>query len=682
MKPITKIRGKTVLAIILTLGLLPGPVWGQSLKTVPVPEIPGLSNYVTDRNVAIQLGKALYWDMQVGSDGMTACATCHFNAGSDNRTRGSLNPGPDGTFQAGGVISNLNKSKFPFVEFVDPHDPSQGLKRTWNDIVGSQGVPSMQFVDIVPGNPVDLGTPVRSPIFKVKGENTRQVTGRNAPSTINAVFNFASNRDGAANNVYNGADPFGPFSPKAKIMVNKSGVLTPTVIRLRNASMASQAMAPPVHPVEMSWKGRTWPKIGKKMLSLPPLNKQVVHPQDGVLGLLSNATLSNGFPSDVKGILETYESLIKRSFQGRLWNNTTQHVEFVDPLKPQNGLKVVDGAADPNNTSQFSQMEANFSIFFGLSVHLYLATLVSDDAPFDRFQEGFTSAMTQQQIAGMQAFFGLGVCNACHIGPELTGASVGNLLANPNPLPPGIPFVPDPTANPLNSIEFMAFTIGDALYDVDFLNVTMTLTNDDVGRGGKMPYVNPVTQEKYPLSYSALAKLKRDGKLPAAIAKWTPDLPPGFLPTDTSPGIDREVSEGAFKVPGLRNIELTGPYFHNGGISTLMSVMDFYSRGGNFVQENELQKPPEISPIPFLRGNDVTQSNVIAFLQALTDPRVREERAPFDHPQLFVPHGVDPVTYAEIIEEVPAVGQLGRLYVGQQVLFPFLNVDHFTPKGY
>ena len=33
----------------------------------------------------------------------------------------------------------------------------------------------------------------------------------------------------------------------------------------------------------------------------------------------------------------------------------------------------------------FTQMEYNFSLFFGLAVQLYEATLVADDTPWDRF---------------------------------------------------------------------------------------------------------------------------------------------------------------------------------------------------------------------------------------------------------------------------------------------------------
>ena len=43
-----------------------------SLKTVPVPLPDNLDQFVRDRDAAIQLGKALFWDMQVGSDGVQA----------------------------------------------------------------------------------------------------------------------------------------------------------------------------------------------------------------------------------------------------------------------------------------------------------------------------------------------------------------------------------------------------------------------------------------------------------------------------------------------------------------------------------------------------------------------------------------------------------------------------------
>jgi cytochrome c peroxidase len=43
----------------------------------------------------------------------------------------------------------------------------------------------------------------------------------------------------------------------------------------------------------------------------------------------------------------------------------------------------------------------------------------------------------------------------------------------------------------------------------------------------------------------------------------------------------RDAVDGAFKTPTLRNIALTGPYFHNGSRATLRQVMEFYNRGGD-----------------------------------------------------------------------------------------------------
>ena len=66
------------------------------LGTVTVPEPPNLGDFVRDKQAAIVLGKALYWDMQVGSDGIQACGSCHFHAGADSRVKNQLNPDMNG----------------------------------------------------------------------------------------------------------------------------------------------------------------------------------------------------------------------------------------------------------------------------------------------------------------------------------------------------------------------------------------------------------------------------------------------------------------------------------------------------------------------------------------------------------------------------------------------------------
>src|SRR5450755_2437744 len=94
----------------LALGQLQEPAPGipGSLKNVPVPEPSNLSTFVRNKEMLIKLGKALFWDMQIGSDNQ-ACASCHFHAGADDRTQGAIDPGlrsvvpaGDTTYQLGG----------------------------------------------------------------------------------------------------------------------------------------------------------------------------------------------------------------------------------------------------------------------------------------------------------------------------------------------------------------------------------------------------------------------------------------------------------------------------------------------------------------------------------------------------------------------------------------------------
>src|SRR5262249_13029408 len=66
------------------------------LSTVPVPPVFGMEGILADKTAAIALGKALFWDMQAGSDDTQACASCHFNAGADSRAINQINPGQAG----------------------------------------------------------------------------------------------------------------------------------------------------------------------------------------------------------------------------------------------------------------------------------------------------------------------------------------------------------------------------------------------------------------------------------------------------------------------------------------------------------------------------------------------------------------------------------------------------------
>jgi hypothetical protein len=160
--------------------------------------------------------------------------------------------------------------------------------------------------------------------------------------------------------------------------------------------------------------------------------------------------------------------------------------------------------------------------------------------------------------------------------------------------------------------------------------------------------------------------------------------PPSICPPVDDP-ITRQAVEGAFKTPGLRNVELTGPYMHNGGMTTLMQVVDFYVRGGDFHELNLATLDPFVAGVEPMKGpaGEPLKDALVDFLLALTDERVRWERAPFDHPQLFVPDGHagiggDPRrtrVLADRMREIPAVGRLGRQVEGLPPLKPFLAAE-------
>jgi cytochrome c peroxidase len=67
---------------------------------------------------------------------------------------------------------------------------------------------------------------------------------------------------------------------------------------------------------------------------------------------------------------------------------------------------------------------------------------------------------------------------------------------------------------------------------------------------------------------------------------------------------------GAFKTPSLREAARTPPYMHDGSLSTLEEVVDFYDKGGN----RNPQLDPEIREI---RLTAEEKSALLAFLQAL-----------------------------------------------------------------
>jgi len=70
-----------------------------------------------------------------------------------------------------------------------------------------------------------------------------------------------------------------------------------------------------------------------------------------------------------------------------------------------------------------------------------------------------------------------------------------------------------------------------------------------------------------------------------------------------------------YRTPSLRNVEVTAPYMHDGSLSTLAEVIDFYDAGGT---PNE-GLDPLIRP---LRLNPAQKRDLVAFLKSLTGSNV------------------------------------------------------------
>ena len=594
----------------------------SSLKGVKPPLPAALDTVVKNRAIAIALGKALFWDSQVGSDGQ-ACASCHFQAGADNRTKNQLNPGfraiPSDTIfdptRTGGIGPNyqMKAGDFPFHVLSDPLNRDSSVLFDSKDVHSSVGTFAGDFVELNSDySEKCTDDPVASTPFHVGNLLVRKVEPRNTPTTINAIFQLRTFWDGRANNHFNGQSIWGRRDVNARVFENQNGTVMPVVLDFENAALASQAVGPVGSDLEMGCRGinRTFATIGRKLMNGPgPLSKQHVDSNDSVL---------KNYAAAGKGLMVSYGDLIKQAYHDKYWNNTTW---------------------DDQSAFRYNQMESNFAMFWGLAVMLYESTLVSDDAPFDRYAGGNRTAMTDQQVKGLGVFTGKGKCAECHTGPDITDAGF-RLQA-----------------------EFANGGIIDkrdnALVDDGFHNIGARPTNEDQGIGANGAFG--------PLSFTRQFKAALAGD-PAPRDVFQVNI------TDATAST-RDAVDGAVKTPSLRNIELTGPYMHNGGMSTLEQVVDFYSRGGDRRgpdDNNTSGFPPNPSNVDRKiqkRGFGADEkAALVAFLKALTDDRVRCEKAPFDHPELTVFVGNDtnnsaggdhPTRAADMTKTVPAVGANG-----------------------
>jgi cytochrome c peroxidase len=195
------------------------------------------------------------------------------------------------------------------------------------------------------------------------------------------------------------------------------------------------------------------------------------------------------------------------------------------------------------------------------AIAAYERTLTSFDSPFDHFIAGDADAISDSAKRGWQLFNGKARCHLCH---ALTDDQ------------------PDPTL----------------LMDNDFHNIGIGIIRHRV----------------VPLAQQAERELAAGDKAlidSAAIASEMSVLG-RFLVAK------RETDIASFKTPGLRNVLVTGPYFHDGSMETLWDAMDHYNKGDG-IADPWLDK--DMQPLAL---TEPEIDDVVAFLAALTSPEYKD----------------------------------------------------------
>lgn len=242
----------------------------------------------------------------------------------------------------------------------------------------------------------------------------------------------------------------------------------------------------------------------------------------------------------------------------QVWNPLLAHNEMGNPSIGY----VID------NLSAWPEYQGLFAAAFGTeptmetigqALAAYQRTLVAGGSAFDRwYYSGDKNALSTEAQRGFEVFRGKGRCSACHVVGEKYALFTNQRLHN-------------------TGIGFRA---------------SMERTP-----GRRKVEVAPGTYVEYELS--AVAEAAEEPPNDLGRYEVTED------PAD----------RWKFRTPSLRNVELTAPYMHNGALSTLAEVIDFYNQGGI---ANELLDPL-IQP---LNLDQQERADLLSFLESLTSPAV------------------------------------------------------------
>ena len=165
---------------------------------------------------------------------------------------------------------------------------------------------------------------------------------------------------------------------------------------------------------------------------------------------------------------------------------------------------------------------------FSKAIAAYERLIVSKNSAFDQWANGNENAMSVAQKRGLKIFIGKGNCVRCHSGPNFSDGSFHNL---------GVPQVGGYSG-----------------------------TNDQGRYDGLTDSNNLLTGSNATFNTASVYNDNSSVNRVSGLTASSSDV-------------------GKFKVPTLRSVNKTAPYFHNGTFTSLWDVVNFYNfagNGGNF----------------------------------------------------------------------------------------------------
>jgi cytochrome c peroxidase len=140
-----------------------------------------------------------------------------------------------------------------------------------------------------------------------------------------------------------------------------------------------------------------------------------------------------------------------------LWDGRAATLEeqallpLMDPNEMAKDLPALERelAADPEYVARFQKAFGSLGVTrvtIARALAAFERTLVSAGSRYDRYLEGDTSALTEEEVRGMRVFSGKGECTTCHGGPLLTDNGFHNVgVAGDDPGRPEAGAVPRAT---------------------------------------------------------------------------------------------------------------------------------------------------------------------------------------------------------------------------------------------